>query len=236
MFGLNIALAVGPAILLLLWAYRRDTARPEPRRLVLGAFGLGIVAVAVAIVVGLAFEPLAQLFSGAWRVAYRAYFVAGFLEEAAKLAVVLFFVARHKEFDEVADGMVYTMAASLGFAVVENAMYLAEPSTVLLIRGITAVPLHATAGGVMGFFVGMSRIEGRGSSLTGLLAAVILHGSYDFFLFTGGLVSFATIPLLVVALVVVSLLFRHAVKRDQNAGRVPRHQTGVAPPPNRPKT
>ncbi len=222
MLLLNIALAVGPAILLLVWAYRRDTARPEPRRLVLGAFGLGIVAVAVAIVVGLAFEPLAQLFAGAWRTAYRAYFVAGFLEEAAKLAVVLFFVARHKEFDEIADGMVYAMAASLGFAVVENAMYLGEPPVVLLIRGITSVPAHAAAGGLMGYFVGLSRIEGRGSSLTGLLAAVILHGTYDFFLFIGGRISFATIPLLIIGLALVIYLFSLAVKRDQEAGRAPR--------------
>ena len=219
---LNIALAVGPALLLLWWAYRRDSARPEPRRLVLGAFGLGIVAVAVAIAIGLAAEPLALLFHGAWRIAYQAYFVAGFLEEGAKLAVVLFFVARHSEFDEVADGMVYAMAASLGFAVIENALYLAGPPTVLLIRGITAVPLHGTAGGIMGFFVGMSRIEGRGSSLTGLLAAVALHGTYDYFLFTGGAFGFAVIPLLIIALVVVAALFRVAVKRDQDAGRAPR--------------
>ncbi len=222
MLLLNIALAIGPAILLLLWAYRRDTARPEPRRLVLGAFGLGIVAVAVAIVVGLALEPLEQLFTGIQRIVYRAYFVAGFLEETAKLAVVLFFVTRHKEFDEVADGMVYTMAASLGFAVVENAMYIGEPSVVLLIRGITAVPAHAAAGGFMGYFIGLSRIEGRGSSLTGLLAAVALHGTYDFFLFMGGRMSFAVIPLLIIGLVLVVYMFSIAVKRDQDAGRVPR--------------
>ena len=118
--------------------------------------------------------------------------------------------------------MVYAMAASLGFAVIENALYLAGPPTVLLIRGITAVPLHGTAGGIMGFFVGMSRIEGRGSSLTGLLAAVALHGTYDYFLFTGGALGFAVIPLLIIALVVVAALFRVAVKRDQDAGRAPR--------------
>ncbi|MEE8440793.1 MAG: PrsW family intramembrane metalloprotease [Spirochaetia bacterium] len=236
MLLLNVTLAVGPALLLLRWAYRRDTAQPEPRRLVLGAFGLGIVAVALAIVVGLALEPLAELFTGASRIAYRAYFIAGFLEEAAKLAVVLFFVARHKEFDEVADGMVYTMAAGLGFAVVENALYLVGPPTVLLIRGISAVPLHAAAGGVMGFFVGMSRIEGRGSVLTGLLAAVALHGSYDYFLFTGGALSFATIPLLIVALILVGILFRVSVKRDQDAGRVPRHRSGTTRPPDRSET
>jgi RsiW-degrading membrane proteinase PrsW (M82 family) len=222
MLVLNLALAIGPALLLLRWAYRRDSVRPEPPRLVLAAFGLGVVAIGIAIVVGLALQPLARLLTGLPRLAYEAYFVAGFLEEAAKLAVVLFFIARHKDFDEVADGMVYTMAASLGFAVVENAMYLGEPSVVLLIRGLTAVPAHGAAGGLMGYFVGMSRIESRGSAFPGLLTAVALHGTYDFFLFIGGPISYATIPLLIVALALVAYLFRVAVQRDQNAGRVPR--------------
>lgn len=229
MLYLNIALAVGPAVLLLMWAYSRDTARPEPKQLVLEAFGLGIVALAIALAAGLALEPLARFFTGAWRIAYRAYFVAGFLEEAAKLVVVLFLVTHHKEFDEVADGLVYTMAASLGFAVIENVLYLTGPPAVLLIRGISAVPLHATAGGVMGYFVGMSRIEGRGSSLTGLLAAVALHGTYDYLVFSGGLLSFAAIPLLIGAFIVVSMLFRNAVKRDQDAGRVPRRRPDSTP-------
>lgn len=230
MIFLNLALAVGPALLLLLWAYRRDSVRQEPPRLVLAAFGLGVVAVAMAIVIGLALEPFAVLVSGVWRTVYEAYFIAGFLEEAAKLAVVLFFVARHKEFDEVADGMVYTMAASLGFAVVENAMYLGGPPVVLLMRGIMSVPTHAAAGGLMGYFVGMSRIEGRGTSLPGLLAAVALHGTYDFFLFIGGALSFATIPLLIIGLALVIYLFGVAVKRDQKAGRVPRTERPLPRP------
>jgi RsiW-degrading membrane proteinase PrsW (M82 family) len=236
--AVNLALAIGPAALVLLWAYRRDRIRREPPRLVLGAFGLGVVAVAAAIVVGLLLDPLAWAFGDTGALLFRAYVVAGLLEEAAKLAVVLFFIARHTEFDEVADGMVYTMAASLGFAVVENILYLAGPSTVLLVRGITAVPLHATAGGIMGYFIGMNRIEKRGSILAGLFLAVLLHGTYDFLLFTGagsetGLVSLATIPLLVVAGVATAVLFRRAVRSDQAAGRVP--QGSPAPVPPRPQ-
>ena len=225
MLFVNVALAVGPAAIVLLWAYRRDKARSEPPRLVLGAFGLGIVAVAGAIVVGLFVDPLARSLSQGGAVLFRAYVVAGLLEEAAKLLVVLFFISRHEEFNEVADGMVYTMAASLGFAVVENVLYLAGPSAVLLLRGVTAVPLHAAAGGIMGYCVGMERIEGRGSVVTGLILAVLLHGTYDFLLFTGVrltsyLISFATVPLLVAAAVAVALLFQSAVRRDRAAGRV----------------
>jgi RsiW-degrading membrane proteinase PrsW (M82 family) len=197
---------------------------------VLGAFGLGIVAVAAAIVVGLFVDPFARSLSVTGALLFRAYVVAGLLEEAAKLAVVLYFISRHEEFDEVADGLVYTMAASLGFAVVENVLYLAGPSTVLLIRGFTAVPLHAAAGGLMGYFVGLYRIEGRGSVFAGLLAAVLLHGTYDYLLFAGLysdsiLVSFGTVPLLVGAAIVVALLFRSAVRRDRAAGRVPQDLT-----------
>ena len=226
MLGINLALAAGPALLVLLWAYHRDKVRREPPRLVLGAFGLGIVAVAAAILVGFFVDPVARGLRPELAIFFRAYVVAGLLEEAAKLAVVLFFVARHQEFDEVADGMVYTIAASLGFAVVENVLYLSGPSAVLLLRGVTAVPLHAAAGGMMGYCVGVNRIEGRGSVLTGLIAAVALHGTYDYLLFAGvrqnsALLSFATIPLLVLAVVIVAVLFRVAVRKDRAAGRVP---------------
>jgi RsiW-degrading membrane proteinase PrsW (M82 family) len=216
---INIVLAIVPALLILLWAYRRDRAHPEPRRLVLAAFLLGLVAVLAALVAGFVTAPLGRMLSGYADLAFKAFFQAGLLEEAAKLAVVLLVVARHPAFDEVADGIVYVMAASLGFAAVENVLYIGETTSVLLIRAITAVPMHGAVGGIMGYFVGLSRIEHRGSVVTGLLLAVVVHGLYDFVLFAGGLLSFAAIGIVVASMVTVARLFRTAVARDIEAGR-----------------
>jgi len=218
MIGLNLTLAIAPALLLLLWAYRRDSRKPEPPKLVLRAFLLGIAAIVVAVIAGLLLQPLEDMMRLQLRLVFDAYVVAGLLEESAKLAVVLFFVARHEEFDEVTDGLVYTMAASLGFAAVENILYLGDPASVLLVRGFTAVPLHASAGALLGFYVGLSRIEQRGSVLPGLLFAVLLHGTYDYLLFSGN--GLATIPLLVAAVIVVRGLFVRAKKLDEAAGRI----------------
>ena len=77
--------------------------------------------------------------------------------------------------------------------------------------------MHASAGALLGFFVGMSRIEQRGSVATGLFLAVLLHGTYDYLLFTGN--GLMTIPLLIASLIVVRGLFVRAKKLDESAGR-----------------
>lgn len=217
MIAINLTLAIAPALLLLLWAYRRDNSKPEPPRLVIRAFLLGFVAVVGAVAAGLLLQPVMGFMSRQIQLLFEAYVVAGFLEEMAKLVVVTIFVSRHEEFDEVADGIVYTMAASLGFAAVENILYLGDSPSVLLLRGFTAVPLHASAGALMGFFVGMSRIEQRGSAAPGLCLAVLLHGTYDYLIFTGN--GLLTIPLLIAVLIVVRGLFVRAGKLDESAGR-----------------
>src|SRR5437588_402293 len=77
--------------------------------------------------------------------------------EALKLAVVLGFPFRYSAFDEVLDGVVYTVAASLGFGLLENLAYSATDVATGLARALTAVPMHAIAAGVMGYFVGRAR-------------------------------------------------------------------------------
>jgi RsiW-degrading membrane proteinase PrsW (M82 family) len=57
---------------------------------------------------------------------------------------------------------------SLGFAFVEDFLYGYADLGVLLLRAFTAVPLHAVASGVMGYYVGIEKIEGRrGAAETG---------------------------------------------------------------------
>lgn len=221
MLFVNLALAIAPGLLLLAWAYRRDSGQAEPRRLVMRSFFLGFLAVALALGLGLLTRFGDTLFRGYGLIAYRAFFTAGFLEEGAKFLVVMLLVARREEFDEIADGIVYTMAASLGFAVLENVLYLGGSPGTLFVRAFTAVPMHGSVGGLMGYFIGLHAIEGRGSPITGLLLAVAVHGLYDFVLFTGTVWSFLAIPIVIAAMVVVGYLFRVSVARDRKMGRVP---------------
>ncbi len=79
----------------------------------------------------------------------------------------------------------------MGFASIENVVYLLQsndPVTLGLLRMFTAIPAHATFGILMGYFAGLARFNPakKGTYLAlGLLAGVVFHGSYDFFLLLG---------------------------------------------------
>jgi protease PrsW len=114
-----------------------------------------------------------------------ALFTAALPEELLKFAVVVLFCARHKEFDEPMDGIVYGAVASLGFATFENIAYVAEHGFgVAVSRALTAVPGHAFMGAVMGYFVGQWRFGDAAARRFALAKAyfipVGLHWMYDF--------------------------------------------------------
>ncbi len=215
----NLALAVGPSGLLLWWAYRRNAARSGSLKLLAYAFGLGFLAVAPALLVGVLATQARVLFRGYPRMLYDAFVVAAFLEEGAKFVVVAWFVSRHAAFNEVTDGVVYGMVASVGFAVVENLLYVGEPAAVLLLRAVTAVPLHAGCGALIGYFVGRARFDPRARTATGLGVAVLVHGTYDATIFIGGSTAFLAIAVVGGLVLTVPALMRHAAMLDRLAAR-----------------
>jgi RsiW-degrading membrane proteinase PrsW (M82 family) len=89
------------------------------------------------------------------------------------------------------DGIVYGARAGLGFALVENVVYLlliphslAEFVSLFVARALLAVPGHAAWGAILGYFAARRRFDGRGPGmLGGYLLAVLLHGLYDASLF-----------------------------------------------------
>lgn len=218
LFG-NLALAVGPSGLLLWWAYRRNAGRCGSLHLLAYAFGLGFLAVAPALFAGVLATQARVFFRGFPRVLYDAFVVAAFLEEGAKYVVLAGFIRRHAAFDEVTDGIVYGMTASVGFAVVENLLYVGEPAMVLLLRAVTAVPLHAGCGALIGYFVGRAHFDSRDRAGLGLLLAVLVHGAYDTLIYMGGITAFLSIAVVAGLALTVPLLLRHAVILDQRAAR-----------------
>lgn len=212
--GLSVFLAALPA-LVILWYFRRmDSARPEPLGLIGRSVLYGFLAVipAAAIEIGIGFAAperstlVSQLFY--------AFAVAGLVEEAVKLYFIRRYVLRRPEFDERADGIVYAICVSMGFAFVENLLYGYRDAGILFARAFSAVPGHALFSGIMGYYIGLSKIEPgrRGAWGKGLAWAVLLHGLYDFFLFSGQ--GLAVIPLLLAGWAVLVRLFRKAARAD----------------------
>jgi RsiW-degrading membrane proteinase PrsW (M82 family) len=181
--ALLIVSAVLPSLLLVWFFHARDTF-PEPPRVLWATFGLGIVSVVPAVALGLAIEPAFVGQGVLSAAAFDAFVIAALCEEGAKLAVLLFYSFRHSAFDEPMDGIVYGATAALGFAALENVMYVADGGVgVAVARAFLSVPGHATYGAVMGYYVGRARFDAeRRWRLvgTGLFSAVLLHGFYDF--------------------------------------------------------
>lgn len=113
------------------------------------------------------------------------------VEEFSKWLVFMLFVWKNKNFDYRYDGIVYAVAASLGFAGLENILYVVTYGTGVSIgRAIFAIPGHTTFAVFMGYFLSRAKsAELRNNSfsegfckLLSLVIPMLIHGCYDFLL------------------------------------------------------
>lgn len=216
---INFILAAVPAFVLLIYFYRRDKQKKEPFSLIWKTFAFGFLAVIPAGLIEFFVDAFFSVFTGGLMQSFfKAFVVAAFVEESLKLAVVFIFVYRRTEFDEVTDGIVYTITASLGFAFLENLLYSFGPPYVLIIRGITAVPLHAIASGLMGYYIGMTKFSGVNMIGRGLFYAILIHGTYNFLLFTGTVSVIGVIPLLIFCWIILRNHTNRALRFDKEHG------------------
>ncbi|MEI6385537.1 MAG: PrsW family glutamic-type intramembrane protease [Spirochaetota bacterium] len=209
----SLALAAIPALPILAWILILDRRRPEPLGLVGRALALGLLAVLPAGLIEGGLGLVLPEGPGLPSMLTQSFIVAALVEEGVKLAFLKRFLESRPEFDEAADGMVYAIALSLGFAIAENFLYTWNRPELLLARSLTAVPLHAIATGLMGYQLGVGRLRSLSMSRgpesptlpgdlppggwkIGLAIAVGMHGLYDFLLLWGGFGALLVLPLL----------------------------------------
>lgn len=185
-----LVIAVTPAIALGLAAYYTDRFDKEPLRLLLKVFVWGSLSVIPTIVVERALMSF-NLFTGILASAFMAFIVAGLTEEFFKREVVLRAVYKDRAFNEKLDGIIYAVFAALGFATVENIMYVlvsfsANPY-VGISRGIFSVPTHVLLGITMGYYLSLAKFSynkniERMYLRKALTVPALLHGFFDFLL------------------------------------------------------
>lgn len=189
--------AVAPALILFYYVYHKDI-NPEPMKLVLKGFLFGGIATLVSTFISspllamgfYEMEPTSII--GAIKVSFLG---AALPEEAAKLFMLWLLLRNCAEFDERYDGIVYAAAVGLGFATLENIMYLvsaeADWFSVSLSRAIFAVPGHFAFAIVMGYYYSIYHFHGTsapaGTKGKILLYPILLHGTYDSIVFISGL-------------------------------------------------
>jgi RsiW-degrading membrane proteinase PrsW (M82 family) len=210
-----ILIALAPCLFWLWVIYKRDKYAPEPLFLVVRIFFFGmLVAIPVAAIEAFLYPSTPQNNMSLSTAFYLAFVVAGVTEEAGKFLVVRTGIYRSPHFEEPADGLVYAAAAALGFAALENIVYLLSFGwQVILLRGLFSNLAHVLFSSFWGYPLALNKLgmlKNKNWVAGGLLAAMVAHGIFDFLFFTNTVYTFLVIPFFVGMLVIYALMFRHA--------------------------
>ena len=196
--------ALVPAAFLMVQVYRLDRIEKEPAGLLLKLALFGALSgLAAGAIEGALTRVLdVTLGGGMLRLMLENFLAVALVEEACKRWVVLKFAWRHPAFDYRFDAVVYCVFSALGFAALENILYVAEYGfAVAVSRALLSVPGHCLFAVYMGIYLGQAKMaeramqryyielpdESPGQYLrASLLVPTLLHGFWDFSLSVGG--------------------------------------------------
>jgi len=187
------ALAVAPVLICLVYMYIRDKYEKEPWRLLATGLAVGCI-ITFPIMQGQGFVarfmPLAIGQFG--EAVFTSFAIAALVEEGFKFVVLYFLVWRSKELNERVDGIVYAVFISLGFAGVENVLYVFNPQlgglSTALMRAVVSVPAHGLFGVIMGYHFAIARFEPQNKirrMFLAFFAPWLAHGVYNTILLSG---------------------------------------------------
>jgi len=206
-----LALAVAPAICIILLVYFKDKYEREPFSLILKCFILGIFTIIPPAIIEIAAKKIGPDHStNSYNIIIYVFTTVSFSEELSKYLLLRILPYRSKHFNEPFDGIIYAVIISMGFATAENILYVLRGGmNVALIRMFTAIPAHAAFAVFMGFYVGLAKFRKHNFLLllTGLLTAIIAHGLYDWLLFQNNMPGLQLLAV-VCLIVIVILSFR----------------------------
>ena len=194
-------LAFAPGLFWLWFFVRGRSYRPKPRRLLALTFFLGMLSTIPAGILNTVFAGDVEIGTAnlaSWATAM--FFVVGPVEETSKFLAVRLGPYRSLYFDEPRDGLVYAAAASLGFASLENLLYILSFGPAVMIgRAPISTLAHVIFGSFWGYTLGMQEQEGRARRRlwlrAGLAAAAVVHGLFNVLVF-----AFWPVSLLLVGL------------------------------------
>ena len=195
-FLAGLLMAAAPVPFYIAFALWIDRFEPEPTGLLIIGFIWGAsIAVFFALIFNGINEGLLMAIGGeAWATALTPVLSAPFVEELAKgAALLLLFVWRRDEFDNVTDGIIYAFMVGLGFAMTENVQYYSQAfvteggagaAAVFVLRGIISPFAHPLYTSMTGIGFGIAR-ESRSlavkwfAPLLGLAGAMLLHAIWN---------------------------------------------------------
>ena len=187
LYHVLLFLSVLPAALLIIFIYRQDKYQKEPFKSLCKAFFGGMLAVVFTIVTVRIIDYTIGLIPYLNQtVFYDSFITAGIPEELCKFLIFMIFIWNDKNFDEYFDGIVYASFISLGFATVENIMYVMPGGIGTgIVRALISVPAHFLFGVILGYFLSLAKFNSDKKGryiIIGLLIAMAAHGLFDWLL------------------------------------------------------
>ena len=215
-----VVAAFGPGVLWLWWfahkAGRSEVSWPHLSALfVLGALAAGLVLLFESTAVPAAETLLAGL-SGPWSPVARAILGIGLVEETGKLTAVLLLICMLRRPSGPVQGVLWAVAAAVGFASVENCLFLQRDGlAAVVLRGPVSTFAHAAFSSVWGCALGMmiqtSGPRRMATLAAGLLIAALAHGTFNLIVLAST-TSLAAAPLVFLVIPLLLLLY-HFVSR-----------------------
>ena len=172
---LTLLITVGVPLFIVFAIIYSDRFR-EPTDLVIKTFFAGVIICFPA-------AELNYLLIPSYEYSYR----AGFTEETLKFLVLYFYIRPKSAFNEPMDAIVYGVIVSLGFATFENISYVysgnfeVDSFSLAIMRAVSAIPMHATCGIIMGYFFGLYAFtHSKQFLIKSIIFPVVIHATYNF--------------------------------------------------------
>lgn len=190
--------ALTPVAVLLFYIFSKDKVQPEPTNWLLKAFGFGVLSVFFSFVFSvpatllLGMEVDASTYTSVSKAFADAFALAAIPEELSKFIMLWLLLRKNPHFDEKFDGIVYAVCIGMGFAGIENVMYLADGIedgswiSIGISRALFSIPAHFLFAVLMGYYYslyywGIDRTLKAKAMI--LVAPVLAHGCFDGILF-----------------------------------------------------
>lgn len=232
-----LLLSLLPSIILGILIYKKDTVEKEPKSLLFELFMGGICAVIFTLLISFGLNPILPEVSentstGYLYLALITFFKVSLVEEVAKWFFLKKITWSNKNFDYIYDAIVYGVFVSLGFATVENILYVCSEDggiTIAILRAILSVPAHAFNGVFMGYYYGMSKqaqLNGnvklmKKNLLLSILIPIVAHFIFDYLLLVSNFV------LLIIYFIFVASLYINAFIKVNQFSRITHSFDGI---------
>ena len=178
-------MAIAPVIISVGYLFIRDKYEKEPYGMLLLGLFYGVYATFVILCVGSFLDRFLVVRDTPF---FSAFIGSAGVEESIKFLFLYFLVWRNKNFNEPFDGIVYAAFLSLGFALLENIIYVYHEVLggylTAVSRALFSVPGHGLFGVQMGYYFAIAKFENKKKYLwLAFLIPYLFHGAYNYILF-----------------------------------------------------